>query len=140
MNKIDVESFVGYDAAAIGFDRIEKTGTVKAVTTEENRGSALSPDWWTVLDYNATAEVAKEKRDTIYVKPTSAFDCELTLTESYSKVFELGDIITVQNSVWNIIESKRITQITELYDSNKTQIKATIGEPLKSLSEIMRSR
>lgn len=140
VNKIDVESFVGYDAAAIGFDRIEKAGTVKAVTTEENRGSALSPDWWTVLDYNATAEVAKEKQDTLYVKPTSAFDCELQLPESYSKAFEIGDIITTQNSGWNITENKRITQITELYDSNKTQIKATLGEPLKSLSEIMRSR
>ena len=139
VNKIDVESFVGYDAAT-GFDRIEKAGTVKAVTMEENRGSALSPDWWTVLDYNATAEVAKEKQDTIYVKPTSAFDCELFLTESYSKSFELGDIITIQNTVWGVVENKQITQITELYDSNKTQIKATIGEPLKSLSEIMRSR
>lgn len=140
VNKIDVESFVGYDAAAIGFDRIEKTGTVKAVTMEENRGSALSPDWWTVLDYNATAESAKEKQDTIYVKPTSAFDCELQLPESYNKAFEIGDIITTQNSGWNITENKRITQITELYDSNKSQFKATLGEPLKSLSEIIESR
>ena len=139
-SKTDIESYIGYDGAAVGYDRIEKVGKVTAVTTRENRGSALAPDWWTVLDYNATAESAEEKRDTMYVKPTSAFDCELTLTESYSKAFDLGDIITVQNSIWSIVGNKRITQITELYDSNKTQIKATIGEPLKSLSEIIGSR
>ena len=139
-SKTDVESYIGYDGAAVGYDRIEKVGKVTAVTTKENRGSALAPDWWTALDYNATAESAEEKRDTMYVKPTSAFDCELTLTESYSKAFDLGDIITVHNSIWSIVGNKRITQITKLYDSNKTQIKATIGEPLKSLSEIIGSR
>jgi hypothetical protein len=140
-SQIDIESFLEYDDnETVGYKRIEKAVKITAATTNENRSTELTPEFWTVLDYKTTLQIAEKKRETIYIKPTNAFDCELQLTESYNKAFEIGDIITTQNSGWNITANKRITQIVELYVSNKTQIKATLGDPLKSLSEIIGSR
>lgn len=139
-NQIDVSSFWDYDNDVVGYERIEKAVKIAAETTSEDRSTGLTPEFWTVLDYETTLKAAEKKRETVYVKPTNAFDCEPKLTESYNEAFEIGDIITTQNSGWNMTANKRITQIVELYDSSKTQIKATLGEPLKSLSEIIGSR
>ncbi len=48
----------------------------------------------------------------------------------YRNKWDLGDIVDIQDENWNIIESLRITEVEEIIEQGKREIKPTFGTPL----------
>lgn len=136
--KLDVKAYHGYFGDASGYDRIEKYGTVKAVTMQEDRGLN---GIWTVLDPDATDENAVEIADTMYAKPTDMFNCTILLNDEWYKSFDVGDIVTVECRKWGRQANKRVTEIQEYWGTRgQHKITATLGEPYKTLNEIIKNK
>lgn len=140
-NHIDISQYSGYfDNNSSGYNRIEKYQKIDPVTTIQIRGSAEEPVSWIVLDKPATEKMAKKVSDTVYVLPTDNFTCEIVLQQNWEEIFEVGDIVTVQCQAWGRSENKCVAEVTEFYDANSTEITATLGEPSKSLIEILTNK
>lgn len=135
--KIDIAEYHGYFGETNGYDRIEKYSTVKAVTKQEVRGL---DNVWTVLDVNATKENAVKTANTMYAKPTDMFNCVILLNEEWYKLFNVGDIVTVECREWNKQANKRVTEIAEYWGASGHKITATLGEPYKTLNEIIKNK
>lgn len=137
---IDVSRYIGFfDNNSSGYSRIEKYQEIAPVTTTQARGSE-EPVLWEVLDEFATEKMAKKVSDTVYVPPTNNFTCEIVLQRDWEEIFEVGDIVTVQCQAWGRSENKCVTEVTEFYDANSAEITATLGEPSKSLLEILANK
>lgn len=48
----------------------------------------------------------------------------------YRNKWDLGDIVDIQDDNWNILESVRITEVEEIIEQGKREIKPTFGTPL----------
>lgn len=51
----------------------------------------------------------------------------------YEEDFKLGDIVTIQNSKWNITVDRRITELTEIYEDTGFRLDVAFGETLPSI-------
>lgn len=56
----------------------------------------------------------------------------------YGVDFDIGDRVTCQNRSWGVALDVRITEITETYQGNKTEITVTFGEGTPSLKNTVR--
>lgn len=54
---------------------------------------------------------------------------------TYKNDYDLGDIVTIENTQWNKRITVRINEITEVYDQNGLTIVPVFGEPQLTLSE-----
>jgi len=55
----------------------------------------------------------------------------------YKTDYDLGDIVTIENSKWGIRINVRITEITEVYDANGVTIVPIFGSTLPLISDII---
>lgn len=53
----------------------------------------------------------------------------------YEKDWDLGDIVTVQNSDWNVEVDTRITEVTEIYETSGFRLNVVFGEGPLTLGE-----
>ena len=53
----------------------------------------------------------------------------------YEEDFKLGDIVTIQNNKWNITTDRRITEITEIYESTGFRLDIAFGKGLPTIME-----
>lgn len=137
-SKVDVVAYEQwFDANIEGYERSEKIAKIKAVTKEEIRGETGT---WTILDSTATASLAKEKANSIHADATEFFNCKLLLPKSYDDIMQLGDIVTVQNTRWDVTSDKRITEISHQITSGGTDTLAYLGETYKNTFEILNNR
>ena len=56
----------------------------------------------------------------------------------YEEDFKLGDIVTIQNNQWNITTDRRITEITEIYESTGFRLDVAFGESLPTILDIVK--
>ena len=56
----------------------------------------------------------------------------------YEEDFKLGDIATIQNNQWNITTDRRITEITEIYESTGFRLDVAFGESLPTILDIVK--
>ena len=56
----------------------------------------------------------------------------------YREDFDLGDIVTVTNKRWSVTKDSRITEVEEVYETNKTSINVTFGNSIPTLIEKIR--
>lgn len=56
----------------------------------------------------------------------------------YEEDFNLGDIVTIQNSKWNITTDRRITEITEIYESTGFRLDVAFGESLPTILDVVK--
>lgn len=56
----------------------------------------------------------------------------------YETDFKLGDIVTIQNSQWNITTDRRITEVTEIYESTGFRLDVAFGESLPTILDIVK--
>jgi len=71
------------------------------------------------------------------MKEIRSFDSEI-MTEGpfrYKKDWDLGDIVTVRNSSWNMVVDARITEVVEIYEPNGFRLEATFGNNIPTLIE-----
>lgn len=60
------------------------------------------------------------------------FEVRANSTFQYLKDYDLGDIVTIKNSTWNIQQDLRIVQVEEVYEKGGLSISLTLGNPLKT--------
>ncbi|HZK00151.1 MAG TPA: siphovirus ReqiPepy6 Gp37-like family protein [Tissierellaceae bacterium] len=56
----------------------------------------------------------------------------------YEEDFKLGDIVTIQNSGWNITTDRRITEVTEIYESTGFRLDVAFGESLPTIIDLVK--
>ena len=56
----------------------------------------------------------------------------------YEEDFKLGDIVTIQNNQWNITTDRRITEVTEIYESTGFKLDVAFGESLPTILDIVK--
>lgn len=63
---------------------------------------------------------------------SDSFECETIPTGNYEyhTDYDLGDIVTVRKTDWNMSVDLRITEITEVYEYGNAKVVPTLGSPL----------
>ena len=56
----------------------------------------------------------------------------------YEEDFRLGDIVTIQNNQWNITTDRRITEVTEIYESTGFRLDVAFGESLPTIIDLIK--
>jgi len=56
----------------------------------------------------------------------------------YEEDFNLGDLVTLQNKKWNIVANRRITEITEIYESSGFRLEVAFGESLPTIKDVIK--
>ncbi len=56
----------------------------------------------------------------------------------YEEDFRLGDIVTIQNNQWNITTDRRITEVTEIYESTGFRLDVAFGESLPTIIDLVK--
>ena len=131
---IDVEQYKGYFGDAQSYDRIAKHQNITPITKSEIRGETV----WTVLDEQNTYLAAKELSETCYVSTTDFFGANVIIKDGWETKFNIGDIVTVQNTEWDVTKNKQVTEIQEYWGAENVTVTATLGDPPKTLVEILK--
>lgn len=131
---IDVEQYTDYFGDAQSYGRIEKYQSITPVTKTEMRGKVE----WTVLDDWNTFLAADELAATCYVSSTDCFGADVVIQDGWESKFNIGDIVTVQNTAWNMTTNKQVSEIQEYWGADDVTVTATLGDPPKTLTEILK--
>ncbi len=132
---IDIAEVLDYfDNGASGFGRIEKFQAANVVTEGEVRGD----DVWTVLDVLGTYAESEKIATATYVPTTDFFGAKVIIKDGWETKFNLGDIVTVQNTEWSVTANKQVTEIQEYWGADDITVTATLGNPPKTLTEILK--
>jgi hypothetical protein len=86
-------------------------------------------------DVNSLPERGKQKL--AEMKEIHSFDSEI-MTDGpfrYKEDWDLGDVVTVRNSSWNMTLDARITEVVEIYEPNGFRLEATFGSNIPTLIE-----
>lgn len=133
----DIDKFVAtFDRGAVSYNRIEKYQRITPVTYAEYRNEEA----WAVLDYDSTYAEAERLARNVYVDPTDYFGCTIMLDKDWDKKVKLGDIVTAQNTRWNMLADKMLTEVQLYQGAESKRITATLGEAPKTLLEIINSK
>lgn len=132
---IDIAKYTAFFGDAQSYDRIENYKSVTPVTQIEIRGISTQ---WTIIDEAQTFLAAAEIADASYVPMTDYFGAEITIKNDWERIFSVGDIVTVQNTAWNAAASKQVTEISEYWGADNVTVTATLGDPPKTLAEILK--
>ncbi len=132
---IDVERYIGFFGDAQSYDRIESYKSITPVTKIEIRQKDVE---WTVLDEWATFRAADEMAAASYVSATDFFGASILISGEWENKFAVGDIVTVQNTAWNAVANKQVTEVREYWGADNITVTATLGEPPKTLTEILK--
>lgn len=132
--RVDVEQYTDYFGDAQSYGRIEKYQSITPVTKKVWRDKIE----WTVLDDWATFLAAKDLAETCYISATDYFGAEIIIKGDWEQIFDVGDIVTVQNTAWSAVANKQVTEVREYWGTDNITITATLGEPAKTLSEILK--
>lgn len=91
----------------------------------------LSPYEITEAQYKANLRERgiQKLKERVY---SDSFECVATPTGNYEykKDYDLGDIVTVRKSDWNVFTEMRITEVSEVYEYGTANIIPTFGTPL----------
>lgn len=60
------------------------------------------------------------------------------IAEGYRKKYNVGDLVTVKNSVRDITMQKPIEEVTETFDASGKTVTAILGEPLKTIYDLIK--
>lgn len=132
---IDIDKYTDYFGDAQSYGRIEEFQNITPVTKIEIRGK---DDEWTILDEWETFLAADELAAGCYVTATDYFDASIVIRGSWEEKFAVGDTVTIQNTAWNMSTDRQVTEIREYWGADSVTVTATLGEPQKTLAEILK--
>lgn len=132
---VDIEKYVDYFGDAQSYARIEKYQSVTPVTKTEIRGKDVE---WTVLDEWETFLVADELAAANYVKATDYLGANIIVKDGWESKFAVGDFVTVKNTAWDMSADKQVSEVQEYWGADNITVTATLGEPPKTLIEILK--
>lgn len=140
---IDIGGFfeIYYNGDFSGFRLSDKTVEIEPRTKVEYRQvDEITSVAWTVLDREATAKAAQEAANKIFSVTVENVDCKLILNPDQAQIFDVGDIVTVNVNQYNFTQNKRISELTTFENANKRYVEATLGDPQKTFTELIRIR
>ena len=88
----------------------------------------LSPELLTDAQYEAALETRGREKLEQYIRSQTvnlAVNAESNFV--YLRDYDLGDVVTVKKSNWDIVEDLRITEINEVYEHGKMKVEPTFG-------------
>ena len=132
---VDIEKYVDYFGDAQSYARIEKYQSVTPVTKIEIRGKDVE---WTVLDEWETFLAADELAAANYVKATDYLGANIIVKDGWESKFAVGDFVTVKNTAWDMSADKQVSEVQEYWGADNITVAATLGEPPKTLIEILK--
>lgn len=131
---VDIEQYTDYFGDTKSYGRIEKYQSITPVIKTEYRGEIE----WTVLDDWNTYLAASELAESCYISATDYFGANIIIQDDWETKFNVGDIVTVQNTEWDVTANKQVTEIQEYYGADNVTVTATLGDPPKTLAEILK--
>lgn len=142
LNFIDLDGFeqtfeLGENS---GYNLVEEFIEIDPVTASEWRSNGAGADLWTILNYERTLAKAQTTAQETLSKATDNVSCSLIVGNEWRKKFAVGDVVTVQVEKYGITINKRISEITTFISSGKDVVDAVLGEPTKTLSDLLRKR
>lgn len=74
------------------------------------------------------------------VQEVFTFDSRVSTDKNliYEEDFELGDIVTIQNKKWNAAADRRITEVTEIYESDGFKLDIVFGESIPTIKDVIK--
>ena len=74
------------------------------------------------------------------VQEVFTFDSRVSVDKNliYEEDFELGDIVTIQNKKWNVTADRRITEATEIYESDGFKLDIVFGESIPTIKDVIK--
>lgn len=114
-----------------GFDRDELFVDAKDLQQEELSNA----------DYLKLLNDRGEKKVSEY-SITNSFDAEVTNNNNlrYGRDWFLGDLVTVQSKLFNVVIHPRITEVQESYDKNGLRITPVFGESLPTIYDKLKQK
>lgn len=112
------------DDTLTGYDRRELYIDAKDIQQEEGMTDATYQALLTSRGNEKLGENVEASSISVETDPYGNF--------VYKRNYDLGDIVTVKKSDWNIAEDLRITAIAEVYEKGYAKIVPTFGTPLAS--------
>lgn len=69
-----------------------------------------------------------------------SFDSQVMTDKNlvYEEDFKLGDLVTIQNTKWNITADRRITEVTEIYEENGFRLDIAFGESIPTIRDVIK--
>lgn len=94
-------------------------------------------EWYPVLDEEKTRQRASDLFKNTYSEFTDCIEASVKPDADYAKRFDVGDIVTIYSSRFNIAQNIRITEISESFTVSGLKINVTFGETIKSLKQMI---
>lgn len=109
------------DDTATGYDRRE---TYYEATDVESNGLT-----W---DQYVAALIAKGEMVLEQSQDSETFECTVLANGNfvYLRDYDVGDIVTVKKKTWGLEKDLRITEVTEVYETEKPKVELVLGTPL----------
>ncbi len=89
---------------------------------------------------NSTDLPARGEQKLAEVQEIFTFDSRVLVDKNliYEEDFNLGDLVTIQNSKWDVTVDRRITELTEIYESSGFRLDVTFGESLPTIIDLVK--
>lgn len=89
---------------------------------------------------NAADLPARGEQKLSELQEIMTFDSEVYTDKNlrYEEDFNLGDIITMKNTNWNVTEESRIATLTEIYEGTGFRLDVSFGEGLPTVADILK--
>lgn len=135
-----VESKLNYANVAIVGGQGE--GALREFSTV---GTATGLDAYEIFidarDISSNADLpARGQQRLSEIQEVITFDSEVYTDKNlrYEEDFNLGDIITMKNTEWNVTEDSRIATLTEIYEPTGFRLDISFGEGLPTVADILK--
>ena len=121
-------------------DKSDGANKVEAYVEVEgifNKGATVEGVTSYILDSTQT-QYAMEWAAVNAISPASENISGEIIAEGYRKKFNVGDLVTVKNSVRDITMQKPIEEVTETFDASGKAVTAVLGVPLKTIYDLIK--
>ena len=141
-NHIDIDRFeqTFTQEEKSGFELGEAYVEIDPVTTVEYRASGTGSVAWTILSFGRTQAKAQTVAQETFSAAINNVGCTLIAEKNWREKFAVGDIVTITVDKYNITLSKRIAEVTTFISANKNVVEIVLGEPTKTLSDLLKKR
>jgi hypothetical protein len=115
---------------ATGLDRYETYINASNTSNEkEDKSIMTDEEYKKILTSIGNMQLGK-------LKELKTFDCTINPfgNQKYKIHYDLGDLVSFMNKKWNLLLTKRITEIEEIYEDSGLKLNITFGEQLPTLT------
>lgn len=109
------------------------------VRTVYDADGTPSTEEYRYLSYDDTLAKMQEEAAAAYADYAESYSAD-ALGSGYRTEWDVGDIVTVRNSLRGISYTERIEEVQETFDTGGVSVSPTFGEPLKTILDLINKR